>query len=104
MSRYRSATIKDLKKSLFVFKTNTKAPAARSRLRKKDPIISFMRNTATDRIIIGVEQYMIKHRVCRMALILENNYTSAPRRLALMVMMSGPSHMPMKRLVKASSI
>lgn len=101
MSRYLSATIKDLKKSLFVFKTNTKAPAASSKFRKKDPIILFMRNTATDSIIIGVEQYMIRHKVCRIALKLEINYTSAPSRLALMVMMSGPSHMPMNRLVKA---
>jgi len=53
----------DLKKSLFVLITNINAPADRSKFKKKEWKIKFIMNTATESIIMGVEQYIIKQEV-----------------------------------------
>jgi len=55
--------MKDLNRSLFVFMINSKAPTDISRFRKNEWNMRFMIKTAIERTMIGVEQYMIKHKV-----------------------------------------
>jgi hypothetical protein len=60
--------MKDLKKFLFVLITKAKAPAESTKLMKKEWKIKFIMKTATESTIMGVEQYIIRHEVCIMAL------------------------------------
>lgn len=62
-----SATTRDLNSPLLVLITKAKAPAARIKLIKNEPK-NFNTKTAIDSNIIGVEQYMIRHRFCMIPL------------------------------------
>ena len=42
----------------------TRAPTARIRFSRNQCRIRFITNTTADSTIIGVEQYIIRHRVC----------------------------------------